>query len=77
MTLYIYFTCLFKRTPRFIKTWVWELSNDRILDLAISANSDWICLHIDTARVMHRGFTIGVGLLGYSIELMLYNKHHE
>jgi hypothetical protein len=77
MSLYIYFSFLFKRKHRFIKTWVRELSNDRILDLAIVANDNWISLNIEFSRYMHRGFTIQAGLLGYSIELMCYNKHHE
>lgn len=77
MNLYIYFSFLFKRTTRFIKTWVWELDDDRIADLAITANSDWIMINIDLDLKMHRGFTVGFGLLGHTIELMVYNKHHE
>jgi hypothetical protein len=77
MSFFLYFRFFFKRTTRFIKTWVWELENDRIADLAITANSDWFMINIDIDRRMHSGFTIGFGLLGHTIELMVYNKHHE
>jgi hypothetical protein len=64
MTLYLQPSLLFHRPYRFIKTWCIPLKID----------GDWITLNVDKAEKMH---TIGMGLLGYGTEVILYEPMNE